>query len=146
MAKSGQRPASREGAGVSRISHRAGVGAIKALLFCAALLGGASAGMAAAHDAGTSSFYRDACLIEESEFVQSGGGFKIGQCYGFINGAVSALRSLQKSHACPPEGAGGVERYKNLWMAYLRAHPNKLELPAFITLRESLGQAFPCAK
>jgi hypothetical protein len=103
------------------------------------------ANTAVARDAGKSSYYQDACLIEESEFVQSGGGFKIGQCYGFINGVVGALHTLPPTRACLPKN-GAVERYKTLWMAYLNRHPDKSGTPAFITLRDSLAEAFPCEK
>ena len=103
------------------------------------------ANVAVARDVDKSSYYKDACLIEESEFVQSGGGFKIGQCYGFINGAVGALQALQETHTCLPQD-GRVERYKSLWMTYLEHHPDKVALPPFITLQESLAEAFPCGK
>jgi len=69
-------------------------------------------------------------------------------CIGFVEGFIwghgwAAWRERRDMYYCPPEAASAQDAVPVL-VAYLRAHPERLDAPAHVLLFAALSNAWPC--
>jgi hypothetical protein len=69
-------------------------------------------------------------------------------CIGFVDGFLyghgwAAWREARDMYYCPPQAVSGHAAVPVL-VAYLRAHPERLDAPAHVLLFAALSDAFPC--
>lgn len=81
-------------------------------------------------------------LLNDAEYAQAQ------SCIGFVDGFIwghgwAAWRENRDMYYCPPEGFSATQAVPVL-VAYLRAHPDRLDAHAHVLLFSALSNAFPC--
>jgi len=140
-----------------RFSERRGEalrGAFARALFVLALVPGAALPQTASgRESGTQLFARcepalrlveagSRVLLNDAEYAQAQ------SCIGFVDGFIwghgwAAWRENRDMYYCPPEGFSATQAVPVL-VAYLRAHPDRLDAHAHVLLFSALSNAFPC--
>jgi len=128
--------------------------AARAFVFVLGSLGGS--GMLA-EDAFDGAHLKKSCgdylAADDAAAARNAGAFEMGQCSGFVRGAIAAhaldvtVARAKAGHAsariCVPETAGLRDEVR-VFQAYLNAHPSKLDWPGVELLYASLLDAWPC--
>jgi hypothetical protein len=81
-------------------------------------------------------------LLNDAEYAQAQ------SCIGFVDGFIwghgwAAWRENRDMYYCPPEGFSATQAVPVL-VAYLRAHPDRLDAHAHVLLFSALSSTFPC--
>ncbi|WP_285711596.1 Rap1a/Tai family immunity protein [Erythrobacter oryzae] len=72
-------------------------------------------------------------------------------CMSWINGAMNAARigrsvTPEAPDYCTPPHGGTIAQYRDLFVAFLKEHPDKQHLPAIFLFHQAMAAAFPCGK
>src|SRR5210317_2065525 len=92
----------------------------------------------------------DVIKYQQNKTDKSVSRLNVGICYGFISGVINnhkvmfKYRKVQKLF-CTPENQSNAEIAK-IYMKYLDAHPENLQMNGALLLDAALKEAYPCPK